>query len=167
MGLLFDATFERMWAFVRRSVSDTATAQDVVQDVFVKVQSSIGGYDVTRPLIPWMYGVASNTLRDHWRKQSREIARESLDVVDEAPPSRDPGMNALVGGDRLGELEAALQDLPEDLRIVVELRIFQDLSYTEISSALGLSEPAVRKRFSRALSTLRSSLDGAASSELA
>lgn len=157
LGLLFDLYFERVWAFMRRSVDDVATAEDLTQEVFLGVHRSVERLDPRRELAPWIFSIAANKLRDHWRRTGRSRVATSLDD-DENPVVAVAPQEDLNPEDYSGALQRAVSILPADAREIVELRVFQELSYEQIGECLDLSPQAARKRFSRAIQALRENL---------
>ena len=63
----FDAYFERVYGYLRRLVPDEHQAEDLTQDVFLQVHRALSSYDPTRDPRPWLFTIATNKLRDHWR----------------------------------------------------------------------------------------------------
>ena len=79
LGLFYSLYFDRVHGYVRRMVSDEHTAEDVTQDIFMHIQRALQSYDPARDLDPWVFTIASNKLRDHWRsRRHREGMRETL-----------------------------------------------------------------------------------------
>ncbi|MEX1023615.1 MAG: RNA polymerase sigma factor [Planctomycetota bacterium] len=158
---MFDVFFERVWAFLRRSVADDGLAEDLTQDVFLRIYQALPRYDPARALRPWIFTIATNRLRDHWRSGAHRLDRQSVDVDDGALHlPADDGLPAdlLEREELAGLVGEAVERLPEGMRLVVQLRAFQDLSFEEIAEVLELQPTAARKRFSRALTMLREDL---------
>ena len=165
LGRFFDVWFDRVYAFVRRMVGDEHLAEDLCQDVFVHVYRAIESYDPARELRPWVFTIATNKVRDYWR------SRRHRDSQKESSVERDGGTDYLPAGsgspdeplhadERDQRVRAAIEDLPEGMRLTLVLRVYEELSFQEIGRILERNEVAVRKRYSRALEALRSSLDG-------
>lgn len=159
----FDAYFDRVHGYVRRLVREEHTAEDLTQDVFLHVHRALPTYDPSRPLAPWVFTIASNKLRDHWRSR-----RAQPDVVSvfEADADDDPALvaagrdadEALQADELAGRVAAAIEALPELLRQTLVLRYHEGLSFEDIGQIVGRNETAVRKRYSRALQELRRAL---------
>ena len=160
LGAFFDAFFPRVYGFVRRMVGDEHLAEDLTQDVFMHVHRALPGYDPERELRPWVFTIATNKVRDHWRSRrhhdaQREASMERDDVTD-AVPSAAPGPGAGLEGLEADEaIRRAVDALPEGLRTTVVLRAFEGLSFAAIGDIVERSELAVRKRYSRGLAALR------------
>src|SRR5258706_16471282 len=136
-------------------LGDDSQAEDVTQEVFLAVQRSIGSYDPERRLSPWVFTIATNQVRDHWRARQRvdPLERSSLDEEDARPdpPAREAGpLPALERAELARTLAAAVEALPESLRTTLVLRqegLYSE-EYTRLFSRI---EPAVCKRSSLAL----------------
>ena len=162
----FDVWFPRLFAFVRRTVVDEHLAEDLTQDVLAHVHRALPTYDPERELKPWLFKIAANKLRDHWRSRRHRDTREEIALETEDGGSRDPGVDLapssdLVQGELVGEVRRAIDELPEGMRLVVLMRAFEGLSFEEIGEALDRNDVAIRKRYSRALEVLRGRLEGA------
>jgi len=163
LALFFDSFFERVYAYLRRLVGDEHLAEDLTQEVFLQAQRALGSYDPTRDPRPWLYTIATNKLRDHWRARAArgdgaELSLDHEELV-ERPATVQRAPDAIAGEEELAlRVRAAIDALPEGLRATVLLRVYEGLSFEEIGHILGRNEVAVRKRYSRALSALRETL---------
>ena len=161
LARFFDAHFDRVYGYVRRFVADEHAAEDLTQDVFLQVQRALATYDPTRDPRPWLFAIATNKLRDHWRSRRGAGAEASLDEEELAVPLATSGASAGVrlDGEELAlRVRAAIAALPAGLRATTVLRVHEGLSFEEIARVLERNEVAVRKRYSRALAALRESL---------
>jgi RNA polymerase sigma-70 factor (ECF subfamily) len=163
LGLFYNLYFDRVHGYVRRMVGDEHTAEDVTQDIFMHIQRALQSYDPSRELDPWVFTIASNKLRDHWRsRRHREGMRETSLEEDETrfhPASTQRGPLPEMENEELGrQLSRAIDELPESMRETLILRYFEGLSFENIAAMLERNEAAVRKRYSRALEELRRSL---------
>ncbi len=143
-------------------LGDDSQAEDVTQDVFLAIQRSISSYDPERRLSPWVFTIATNQVRDHWRARQRvdPLERARLDEEDARPdpPAREAGpLPTLERAELARTLAAAIEALPESLRTTLVLRQ-EGLSFEEIARLVERNETAVRKRYSRALEELRERL---------
>ncbi|MCB9913855.1 MAG: RNA polymerase sigma factor [Planctomycetes bacterium] len=159
----YDAWFERVYGYVRRMVRDDHLAEDLTQEVFLRLHQALPGYDPARPLGPWVFTIAANKVRDHWRSRARRVAEREVPVEsEERGPLADEGAPrpdaALVSDETSRAVALAVEALPESMRSALVLRYYEGLSFAEIGAVLGRSEVAVRKRYSRALEALRDSL---------
>ena len=161
LGALFDAYFDRLYGFAYRLLGNHSAAQEVTQELFLKVYKAAHQIDPERDPGPWLMMIARNACREYWRKRGRKVEKHShsLDadyalqqtMADDNPdPER-----AMLSSHRETSIQGALMELSEPLRFVVVLYDIEGMSHKEIAGLLGTSPAAVRKRYSRALSQLR------------
>ena len=159
---LFDRHFREVHGLVVRAVQAEHLAEDLTQEIFVKVYESLPSYDVNRPLGPWLHAIVRNRIRDHWRSLGRpDAGGASLDSED-APEVLDEQADEPLARIERTELEhelgEAVQRLPRGMRRTVEMRAFHGLSFEDVARRLNRTTIAVRKRYSRALQLLREDL---------
>lgn len=133
-----------------RVLGDSAEAEDLTQEAFLRAYRRLGSYDIERPFGPWMRRVAANLCLNSL--QRRNPPTVDLDEEFDRDAGGEPRMAEAVA-DRRAEAErirGALRVLPPHYRMVIELRHYQDMSYEDIASALGLSLPEVKTRLYRA-----------------
>jgi RNA polymerase sigma-70 factor (ECF subfamily) len=127
-------------------------AEDLTQDILLKVFKSLDTFDRRANFQTWLISVSRNLCIDHYRKvrQERQRVDRRVDASELSPVSDEPGpMAALEQQDRVVLLREALAALPESLRAAVLLRDIQELSYQEIADRLGLPEGTVKSRINR------------------
>lgn len=162
----FEAFFGRVHGYVRRMVADEHLAEDLTQDIFMSIHRALPSYDPARALRPWVFTIATNRLRDLWQSRAFQEGRRQASLDDEDDPAPTPATDGAVPPDVLaaGELgqavEAAVERLPESLRVPFWLRWHEELSFAQIAEQIGGTEVAMRKRYSRALAELRRALAG-------
>jgi RNA polymerase sigma-70 factor (ECF subfamily) len=162
----YEAYFQRIYGYVRRLLRDEHQAEDLTQDIFMHIHRSLGRYDPTRDLKPWVFTIATNKVRDYWssRRHRESVSQVSIDEEGERsfdPESEEPEpRERLESAERSGQVTRAIGNLPEGLRTTLLLRYYEGLSFQEIGTIIDRSEVAVRKRYSRALEELRGSLAG-------
>jgi RNA polymerase sigma factor (sigma-70 family) len=160
----YEIYFDRVYGYLRRMLGEDHLAEDVTQDVFMHIQRSIHTYDPARAPGPWVFTIATNKLRDHWRSRRHKDAQLVSSLDDEAPrlhpPSKTRGpLPSLENAELSRELSRAIDTLSPGMREALVLRYFEGLSFEEIGERIGRNETAVRKRYSRALEDLREALD--------
>ncbi len=166
LAAFFDAYFDRLWGYVRRLVRDEHLAEDLTQEIFLHIHRALESYDPDRPLRPWVFTIATNKLRDHWRSKRHRDA-QSEETIDYEDGTSAPASDQATAQEELSELEmdarvrAAVDELPEGMRTTVLLRAYEGMSFEAIGEVVGRSEVAVRKRYSRGLEALRSALGDA------
>ena len=127
-------------------------AEDLTQDVFLKLFKSIKTFDRRANFSTWLISVSRNLCIDHYRSVRREhdAVTHDIDVVTLAQPSTiDSPHTMLERRDRVALLRAALDKLAPSLRMAVMLRDIQELSYQEIAGRLGVPEGTVKSRINR------------------
>ncbi len=160
LGSFFDAHFANIYAFINRQVRHDQLAEDLTQDVFLNFHRSTERLDPQRKLEPWLFTIAVNQLRDHWRSASYRTTEPNQDAegeeFDRGLPSQEelPEVK-LERLERASALHEAIAALPESLRSTLTLRAMEGLSFKRIAEIIGRNEVAVRKRYSRAVHALR------------
>ena len=146
MGVLYERHAQAVFRYLARRAGPPA-AEDMLSEVFIaalSASSRVVAHD-SGSALPWLYGIALNVLRNHFRRQ-----QGTGDVT------RDLGMDWDAVDDRLdaqaerGRLRAALADLSESDRELLLLAAWENLTHAEAAAALGISEVAARSRLHRA-----------------
>jgi RNA polymerase sigma-70 factor (ECF subfamily) len=152
----FDALVRRhqkgVWRIVRRYVKRDADAADVTQQVFVRAFKGLATFRGAATVRSWLYRIAINCslswIRDHRREEPSEIAEDSLTEMPVAP--------TMIAGNQEGaELRAAVAQLPPKQRLVLELRVFDDLSFKEVAELADCTENTAKVNFHYAVKKLR------------
>jgi RNA polymerase sigma-70 factor (ECF subfamily) len=140
----FEALVERhqrtLFTVAARMLGDRDEAADATQNTFVRVYEHLGSYDSRHRFFSWIYRILVNECLNVLRRRraSDEPADTQIDL------SRGP-LEALEAAERCKEVQRALLALPADLRAVIVLRHFSELSYEEIGDALGGLPPKTVK----------------------
>ena len=127
-------------------------AEDLTQDIFLKIFRSLDTFDRRANFQTWLISVSRNLCIDHYRsvRKERETIDRQVDANELTPAAPDAGpIAALEQRDRVALLRQALARLPESLRTAVVLRDLQELSYQEIADRLHLPEGTVKSRINR------------------
>jgi RNA polymerase sigma-70 factor (ECF subfamily) len=127
-------------------------AEDLTQEIFLKVFKSLDTFDRRANFQTWLISVSRNLCIDHYRKvrQERQTIDRRMDARELSPVSPEPdAVSALEQQDRVALLREALAALPESLRTAVLMRDIQELSYQEIADRLQLPEGTVKSRINR------------------
>ena len=149
---LFNTHKKRIYTLCLQMVGDVAEAEDLTQDVFLKLYRALDTFDRRANFQTWLISVSRNLCIDHYRSMRREhdVVTHDVDVVSLARPSAvDSPQMALEQRDRVALLRAALDKLAPSLRTAVMLRDIQELSYHEIADRLRLPEGTVKSRINR------------------
>ena len=166
LGLFFDTYFDRIHGFVRRLVVDPSLAEDVTQEVFLKVHRGADRLDPNRDPLPWLMTIAHNACRDVWRSGAYRLARRASSIegtpgLDAVLPTSGTPEGTLLAAERERQVQDAIMKLPETLRAPVVMHDYEGLDHEQIAAALGIGYAAARKRYSRALGALGKLLRGA------
>lgn len=154
--LLFARYGARLNGYFRRNMRDDAVASDMVQTTFLHVHRARKDYDPARAFRPWLFAIAANVRREHWRKRQRRPEEFVEPGQEDRMGSTQP--KASTASDRL--VRRAVDDLPDNQREVVVLRWYGGLSFPEIGEALGIKTTAAKVRSHRAMKALREFLGG-------
>jgi RNA polymerase sigma-70 factor, ECF subfamily len=136
--------------FILRMVRRPAVAEDLTQDVFIRLWRHLDEIESAALLPGWVRRVATNTVIDHWRKD--EARGRRMQFLRENPVARyavKPS-SRMESREALDLVQGAIDELPVKLRSVLLLRTREGLSYEEVAEMLGLSVHAVRSRLFRA-----------------
>jgi RNA polymerase sigma-70 factor (ECF subfamily) len=161
---------KRLWNFVRRFVADSATAEDLLQEVFLRVVRSADEWQPSAKFSTWLFTIARNLCTDN----ARRGAFRRADSLDQTPvPARDESGShridkvAAPDGDAekaamdreiAARVDGAVAELPVEQREVFLMREVMDMSFAEIAAATGASQPTVKSRMRYALERLRGAL---------
>ena len=150
----------RIYSVCYRFAGDAENAQDLTQEVFIKIYRTLNTYDSGKgAFMTWVTTITRNLLVDHFRKSKGDRITDSLDSVPEhedAQPlseqiaDRGVSPDGAVQRRETGEMvHLALQKLSPELREAVILRDLQDMDYREIATALRVPEGTVKSRINR------------------
>ena len=153
--------------FLYRMVRNQAIAEELAQEVFLRVYRSRESYRAEAKFTTWLYRIATNLAVNHARdtKHERAVQNVYLDAPDEQTGTR-PDVAGdeltaeqwLLREERMKAIRAQVMALPERQRMAVVMHKYQGLDYREIGQVLKLSEPAVKSLLFRAYQTLRETL---------
>lgn len=141
-----------------KMLGDREEAQDAAQEAFLQAYRSLPDYQGEARFRSWLYKIAANKCIDIRRKKARRAAIAPMTPLQEDLPTRsdDPTPEErLLASERIRELQALVDSLPEKYRDVVILYHYNRLSYREISEILGIEAKSVETRMSRAKKMLR------------
>ena len=153
--------------FMFRMAHNNAAAEDLAQEVFLRVYRSRESYEATAKFTTWLYRIATNLAVNHARDTRHERPENtvSLDEPDQESghtldlPDRTPSAEeAIVRRERVAAIRQRVQALPERQRIAVVMHKYQQMEYRQIADVLKLSESATKSLLFRAYETLREQL---------
>lgn len=146
---LFDAYRDRVYALALASLNgDQAAAEDVAQEVFVKLFTRIGQFRQEAEFSTWLYRLVVNACLDERRRRKRIVPMETLETLPNGQEEPDYGSEIGL------EVQAALADLPAEIRMTLLLKYYEELSYEEMAQALHCSSGTIASRLHRGLKTL-------------
>ena len=151
---VWEAFHTPLQQFIRRRVSDEATAEDVLQDVFLKIHLHGEGLKDVKKLESWIYQITRNAIIDSYRGSRPTTTLEAAEVLDlpEELPDDD------VVSELLPCVRAMVRSLPEVDRQALVLTEYQGLTQKELSERLGLSFSGAKSRVQRAREKLKQQL---------
>lgn len=149
-ALNWNSVQSELKGFVYKRVKDKALTEDIVHDVFLKVQAKIHQVKESDKIFGWIYQITRNTITDHFRKHSKEITLTDIDWESSPPNFNDCVTNAI------NEL---IPTLPDKYRIPLEMTEFQNLSQLEVAEKLNLNYTTAKARVQRARQMLREKLE--------
>jgi RNA polymerase sigma-70 factor (ECF subfamily) len=156
-----------MVSFMYRMTHNSAAAEDLAQEVFLRVYRSRTGYEASAKFTTWLYRIATNLAVNHARdtRHERPENQVSLDEPDEETgTTMDVADNsltveqAILRRERMEAIRAKVQNLPERQRMAVIMHKYQQMDYKQIAEVLKLSESATKSLLFRAYETLREQL---------
>lgn len=145
--------------FLRRMVGDAHRSEELFQETFLAVWRKRDQYEFPRPFKAWLYAIAVNQCRAHFRRRWSDVA--PLDVEGSPAPEADepePSESA-IATETAALVGAAVQRLPAQQRAIVILRIWEGLSYEQIAETMGRTEGTVRSNMHHGLAALRGYLE--------
>jgi len=151
---------KRVYGLCYRFTGNAADAEDLTQDVFLKIYSNLGSFDAARGSLPvWIATMTRNLLVDNFRRTRNQRATGSLDdgwdqtdelkPVDRLTASGPTPHDAAASKELARMVQGALSKVSVELREAVILRDLQDLDYKEIAQVLSIPEGTVKSRISR------------------
>lgn len=153
LGVIFERHHGRVYRFCMRMTGNGPASEDLVQEIFLRMNRYSGKLRPDSNFQPWMYRLARNVCNDHLRKSQRESG--DLEAIPE-PVSGEPGAVELMEkSEEVTLLHRALDSLPEKKREVLILSRFEKHKYEEIARLLDCSVGTVKVRVHRAVRQLR------------
>jgi RNA polymerase sigma-70 factor (ECF subfamily) len=147
--------------YLSRMVVSRAIAEELAQDVFIRVYRSRQTYEPTAKFSTWLYRIMTNVALNHFRDEKRTRREISLDVPDSLQVRREAQDRSLLIEDRMvrevaaRRVRQAIRTLPPKQRAAVIMHKYDELDYARIAQVLGCSPSAVKALMFRAYETLR------------
>jgi RNA polymerase sigma-70 factor (ECF subfamily) len=149
----------RVFGVALRMLRNRAEAEEVAQEVFLRVHRSIDDFRGEARLSTWLYAIASRLCLNRLAASERRLAREGEETLGRLASGDDDPADTLERSELEMALQRAIGELPDDRRLVVVLRDLEGLSYEEIAAALDVPLNTVRSRLHRARMDLKEKLE--------
>jgi RNA polymerase sigma-70 factor (ECF subfamily) len=171
--ILFDRYKGRIYTFIVRFVRDRKTAEDILQETFIRVFRKARHFRHEAKFSTWLYTIAANLCRDQLKRAKRR-KKVSLDAavtdqkggsqvtswIQAIPDSSDGPRVEAEKRELSREVLLALEELPESSRLVIELHVMHGLRYREVAEVLGCPVGTVQSRMHNAVQLLREKVRG-------
>jgi len=164
LEVLINRHNQKISSFIYSKVLDKDITEDIFQDTFIKVIKTLkkGSYSEEGKFLPWVMRIAHNLIIDHFRKNKRMPKFEGSEDFNIFSVIKDDKLNAekqLIKDQIDSDLSLLIEELPEDQKKVLIMRIYKDMSFKEISENTGVSINTALGRMRYALINLRKIVD--------
>ena len=164
LSILIERHKQRIYSFIYSKVFDRDVSEDIFQDTFIKVIRTLknGKYNEEGKFLPWVMRIAHNLVIDHFRKGNRMPKFEDNGEFSIFSVISDGSLNAekkMIKTQVEDDLRNLIQELPEDQKEVLVMRMYRDMSFKEISDKTGVSINTALGRMRYALINLRKVID--------
>lgn len=151
---LYDAYVKKVYKFIYYKTLHKETAEDLTSETFFKALKNFKSFDSSRSFSSWIYKIAQNTVIDYYRTSKRtENIDDIWDLKDE-----DDFLKRIDDKTEIKRVKKHLSLLPSLQRDIIIMRIWQNMSYSEIAEVIGKSEDNCKVIYSRAIAKLRESI---------
>jgi len=163
-GVLLEKHRTPVIHFLYRMVQNYAVAEELAQEVFLRVYRSRESYEASAKFTTWLFRIATHLALNSLRDRKNEKSQEQLDEESPDMPARQISdrqktvEQKMVYQVRLDEVRRAVATLPEKQRAAVLMHKYEEMEYSQIAKVLGCSESAVKSLLFRAYETLRARL---------
>jgi RNA polymerase sigma-70 factor (ECF subfamily) len=160
LGVLIKRHQQRLFSFIYSKVKDRDITEDIFQDTFIKVIKTLkkGNYNEEGKFLPWVMRIAHNLVIDHFRKSNRMPSFKNTDEFDIFSVIGDGNLNAekqLIQEQIFADVRHLVNELPEEQKEVLIMRMYRDMSFKEISENTGVSINTALGRMRYALINMR------------
>jgi RNA polymerase sigma factor (sigma-70 family) len=160
LGVLINRHQQRLFSFIYSKVKDRDITEDIFQDTFIKVIKTLkkGNYNEEGKFLPWVMRIAHNLVIDHFRKSNRMPSFKNTDEFDIFSVIGDGNLNAekkLIQEQIFSDVRDLVNELPEEQKEVLIMRMYKDMSFKEISVNTGVSINTALGRMRYALINMR------------
>ncbi|MFT4577143.1 MAG: RNA polymerase sigma factor (sigma-70 family) [Polaribacter sp.] len=160
LGILIKRHQQRLFSFIYSKVKDKDITEDIFQDTFIKVIRTLkkGNYNEEGKFLPWVVRISHNLVIDHFRKSNRMPTFRNTEEFDIFSVLGDGSLNAekkLIKEQIHTDVRALINELPEEQKQVLIMRMYNDMSFNEISENTGVSINTALGRMRYALINMR------------
>ncbi|MFW0837509.1 MAG: RNA polymerase sigma factor [Candidatus Komeilibacteria bacterium] len=149
--LLYDKYVSAIYKFVYYRVSHREVAEDLTSQIWLKVLDRLDQYKIKNSSFSaWLYRIARNAVIDYYRTSRQEFDISTMELSSKEDLQREAEIK-----DSLNRVQKYLQELPDDMRDIVIMRLWDQLSYEEIAGIMDKSEASCKMMMSRALQKIR------------
>jgi len=164
LSILINRHKQRIYSFIYSKVLDRDITEDVFQDTFIKVINTLkkGKYNEEGKFLPWVMRIAHNLVIDHFRRNNRMPKFDNSGEFSIFSVLSDGDLNAekkLIKGQVEEDLRRLIEELPDDQKEVLVMRMYNDMSFKEISEKTGVSINTALGRMRYALINMRKIID--------
>lgn len=164
LAVLIERHKQRIYSFIYSKVGDRDVTEDLFQDTFIKVIKTLkrGAYNEEGKFLPWVMRISHNLIIDYFRKNNRMPKFENNGDFNIFSVLSDDELNAekrIIKGQVEEDLRKIIEELPEDQKEVLIMRLYRDMSFKEISEQTGVSINTALGRMRYALINLRKVID--------
>ncbi len=150
--LLYDKYVEKIYKFFYYRTSHKELTEDLTSQAFLQAMDKLSTFKTGAGTFQsWLYKIANNYLIDHYRKQKPTDSLDSHEDLASSENLESETHNKLTSQ----QLEKLLKELPENAREILQMRLWDELSYAEIASVTGKSEGSLKMQFTRAVASLQ------------
>lgn len=145
-----------IWRVARRYLRNDADAADIAQQTFVRAYRALDGFRGAASVRSWLYRIAINLSLNHVRDHRRELPGGAGEEIGETRlTATATGPQRIIAGEDAARLRAAIGELPPKQRMVLELRVFDELSFREVAELADCTENAAKVNFHYAVKRLK------------
>jgi RNA polymerase sigma-70 factor (ECF subfamily) len=160
LSVLINRHKQKIYSFIYSKVYDRDVTEDVFQDTFIKVIKTLklGKYNEEGKFLPWVMRISHNLVIDHFRKNSRMPKFDNSNDFNIFSVLSDSSLNAeksIIKSQIEEDIKRLIEELPEDQKEVLIMRIYNDMNFKEISENTGVSINTALGRMRYALINLR------------
>tara|TARA_B100001741_G_C16208001_1_gene438906 strand:- start:19 stop:612 length:594 start_codon:yes stop_codon:yes gene_type:complete len=164
LGKLIKKHKSRIYNFIFSKVLNRDIAEDIFQDTFIKVIKTLkrGFYNEEGKFLPWIMRIAHNLVIDHFRRNNRIPKFENNNEYDIFQNLSDSSLNAeksIIKSQVSNDLQLLVEELPDDQKDVIIMRLYRDMSFKEIAENTGVSINTALGRMRYAIINLRKMID--------